>query len=171
MNTWVMSLAFVSLVGMTGTTLIAEEHGQLEKAAAAEAKITPQTLCPVMGGAINKDLYVDHDGKRIYVCCTGCIEPIKKDPQKYIDKLEAAGITLAKLQTICPVMGRPIDKQFYVDHEGQRVYLCCPMCVQKFKADPEKYLKKMEAAGVVLEKTPATPVAKSAAAAHAEHPQ
>ena len=31
-----------------------------------------QTVCPVMGGVINKDLYVDYKGKRIYFCCPDC---------------------------------------------------------------------------------------------------
>lgn len=48
-----------------------------------EPQLKPQTTCPVMGGRINKDLYVDHDGKRIYVCCRGCIRPIKADFEKY----------------------------------------------------------------------------------------
>ena len=49
-----------------------------------------------MGGAINKSLYVDHMGKRIYVCCKMCIDTIKKDPMKYIRKLESEGVTLEK---------------------------------------------------------------------------
>ena len=40
---------------------------------------------------IRKDLFVDVDGKRIYICCGGCIEPIKKDPQMYINKLKEMG--------------------------------------------------------------------------------
>lgn len=56
----------------------------------------PQTKCPVMGGDINKSLYVDADGKRIYVCCGGCIDAVKKNPQKFIKELEAKGITLDK---------------------------------------------------------------------------
>lgn len=55
-----------------------------------------QTTCPVMGGAINRNTYVDHDGKRIYVCCRGCIEAIKKDPAKYIKVLEDQGVVLDK---------------------------------------------------------------------------
>jgi hypothetical protein len=51
----------------------------------------PQTNCPVMGGEVNKDLYVDVEGKRIYVCCPYCIGEIKKDPAKYIAKAEADG--------------------------------------------------------------------------------
>lgn len=53
-----------------------------------------QTTCPVMGGKINKSQYVDHDGKRIYVCCMGCIQKIKENPEKYIEKLEKQGVVL-----------------------------------------------------------------------------
>jgi len=49
-----------------------------------------------MGGEINKKLYVDADGKRIYACCAGCVEKIKANPQKYIKQLEDQGITLEK---------------------------------------------------------------------------
>ena len=115
-----------------------------------EAKVTPQTTCPVMGGKINKDLSVDHDGKRVYVCCKGCIDALKKEPQKYIAKLEAEGVTLAKVQTTCPVMGGKIDKQQYVDHDGKRIYVCCAGCIGKIKAEPAKYIAKLEQAGVVL---------------------
>lgn len=62
----------------------------------AEVKVVPQTKCPVMGGDINKKLYVDYNGKRIYVCCGGCIGAINEKPTKYIKKLEDEGITLDK---------------------------------------------------------------------------
>jgi len=47
-----------------------------------------------MGGAIDKGQYVDHGGKRIYVCCPGCIGAIKKNPEQYVRQLEAEGIVL-----------------------------------------------------------------------------
>lgn len=47
-------------------------------------------------------------------------------------------------QKLCPVMGLAINKNVYVDHEGRRVYFCCPACPEKFKAEPEKYLKKLD---------------------------
>jgi len=119
----------------------------------AEAKA--QTTCPVMGGKINKDLYVDHDGKRVYVCCKGCIGALHKDPEKCIKKLEDDGVTVAKIQTTCPVMGGKIDKELNVDHDGKRVYFCCPMCRKTFAEDPEKYIDKLERDGVVLDATPA----------------
>jgi YHS domain-containing protein len=58
---------------------------------AASHKLKPQTTCPVMGGAIDKNQYVDYKGKRIYVCCPDCIDKVKKNPEKYIKKLEKMG--------------------------------------------------------------------------------
>jgi YHS domain-containing protein len=46
-------------------------------------------------------------------------------------------------QTICPVMGNPIDKNVFVEYKGKKVYFCCPDCIAKFKADPEKYIAKL----------------------------
>lgn len=61
-----------------------------------DSKTKLQTTCPVMGGRINKKLFVDYQGKRIYVCCSGCIKKLKDNPEKYIKKLEEAGVVLAK---------------------------------------------------------------------------
>lgn len=64
----------------------------LTGAAMAMAKDKPQTVCPVMGGNINKAMYTDVKGYRIYVCCKGCIAPINADPKKYITQLKADGV-------------------------------------------------------------------------------
>ena len=46
-------------------------------------------------------------------------------------------------QTICPVMGEPINKDIYVEFLGKKVYFCCEDCQEKFMEDPEKYLDKL----------------------------
>ncbi len=66
-----------------------------------------------------------------------------------------AGVAKAEPQTKCPVMGLKIDEKVYTDYKGKRIYFCCSDCLGKFKADPEKYLKKMEAEGVKPADTPA----------------
>jgi len=48
-------------------------------------------------------------------------------------------------QTICPIMGNPINPEIFVEHDGRKVYFCCKPCVEKFKADPAKYLSKLDA--------------------------
>ena len=51
----------------------------------------PQETCPVMGGKVDKSLFVDAEGYRIYVCCEGCLKTVKGDPGKYIEKIKANG--------------------------------------------------------------------------------
>ncbi len=46
-----------------------------------------QKLCPVMGLAINKDLFTVYKGKKVYFCCPGCKPEFEKNPQKYLSKL------------------------------------------------------------------------------------
>lgn len=60
--------------------------------------VKKQTVCPVMGGKINTGLFVDYEGKRIYVCCSGCLPEVRKDPARYIAKLEKEGVTLDKAE-------------------------------------------------------------------------
>ena len=50
-------------------------------------KEAEQTLCPVMGNAIDKNIFVDYKGKRVYFCCKPCIEDFEKEPEKYLAKL------------------------------------------------------------------------------------
>lgn len=64
-------------------------------------------------------------------------------------------VSEAKGQTTCPVMGGKVDKKSFVDVKGKRIYMCCPGCADKIKADPDKYIKQLEDQGVVLEKAPA----------------
>jgi len=59
-------------------------------------------------------------------------------------------------QTKCPVRGGTINKNVYTDYQGKRIYFCCPPCVADFKKNPEKYMKKFEEEGVVLEEAPGT---------------
>lgn len=131
-----------------------------------------QKICPVMGNEIDKNIYVDYKGKRIYFCCSGCPDEFNKNPEKYMEILEKDGIELEaspakseqgkssvkpkiKLQTTCPVMeGNKINKNIYTDYKGKRIYFCCKGCPEIFKKNPEKYIKKMEKEGITLEDVP-----------------
>ena len=56
-----------------------------------------QTTCPVLGGKINQDVYADCQGHRVYFCCPGCVGKFQKDPEKYLNKLKAQGVTPEKI--------------------------------------------------------------------------
>lgn len=70
------------------------------------------------------------------------------------EKKDGAAAPQPNAQTTCPVMGGKIDKKIFADQDGKRVYFCCDSCVAEFKKDPAKYVKKLEDAGVVLDRTP-----------------
>lgn len=152
MKQYIAMMAMMALIAITG--LMGQGRGQ-GRLSPDKEPLQPQTRCPAMDGMINKSLFVEYEGKRIYVCCKECLETVKKDPAKYINKLENDGVALEKIQTTCPVLGGKIDKKIYTDYQGKRVYFCCSGCVAEFKKAPEKYLKKMEAEGVSPEPVPA----------------
>ena len=52
------------------------------------ADVIEQKTCPIMdGNPINKDIYTEYKGKKVYFCCPGCEEKFNADPEKYITKL------------------------------------------------------------------------------------
>ncbi|MEI8205930.1 MAG: hypothetical protein WCG03_03540 [Kiritimatiellales bacterium] len=60
-----------------------------------------------------------------------------------------------KPQATCPAMaGQAVNPKLYVDADGYRIYVCCGGCVKAVKADPAKYIAKLKAEGVEIEKTP-----------------
>ncbi len=54
-----------------------------------------------------------------------------------------SAITSALEQTTCPIMGGAIDKAFFAEYQGKKVYFCCPGCQPEFEKNPEKYLAKL----------------------------
>jgi YHS domain-containing protein len=64
----------------------------------------------------------------------------------------SSGAVWAAEQAACPVLGNKINKNIYTDYQGQRIYFCCPGCIEVFKKNPEAYLKKMRDQGVTPEK-------------------
>jgi|GEM_PF-433943 len=46
-----------------------------------------QTICPVMKSPIDKDIFVEYKGKKVYFCCDDCKAQFQKDPEKYVKDL------------------------------------------------------------------------------------
>jgi|WetSurMetagenome_2_1015567.scaffolds.fasta_scaffold352431_1 YHS domain-containing protein len=47
-----------------------------------------QEKCPISGDKINKEVYRDYQGRRIYFCCKGCITEFEKDPAAALVKMD-----------------------------------------------------------------------------------
>ena len=56
-------------------------------ATTAAAVSVEQTTCPVSGDKIDKNVFVEYKGKKVYFCCASCESAFNKDPEKYISKL------------------------------------------------------------------------------------
>jgi hypothetical protein len=92
-----MIIATATIVTTTFATPLFAADTAAPGAPATAAAIKPQTTCPIMKGSeIDKRLFVDYQGKRIYVCCRSCVRILKADPAKYVALMEAEGITLDK---------------------------------------------------------------------------
>jgi YHS domain-containing protein len=147
-------------LGVAAFALAQNDHsGHAHETKAAEenpqAKDYPLDTCPVSGkklGSMGEPVDYLHDGRLVRFCCKGCIKRFQAEPEKYLEKLDAAAFAKQKkdypLDT-CVVsgeklgsMGEPVD---YL-HDGRLVRFCCKGCIKGFHKDPEKFLKKLDAA-------------------------
>lgn len=89
-------LAITLLFSLSATNVFAQDHKDHKGHKDATTVGKEQTLCPILGGEINKEkkAFADYKGKRIYFCCPGCDKEFNKDPEKYVKKMEAEGIKL-----------------------------------------------------------------------------
>jgi YHS domain-containing protein len=60
---------------------------EVNKTAETAAASTEQTTCPVSGDKIDKNVFVEYKGKKVYFCCASCKADFNKDPEKYVAKL------------------------------------------------------------------------------------
>lgn len=88
----VVLLVSLLLIGLfvVGGCKKSEPAGPSQTVPKVEA-VTPvaieQTTCPIMNAAINKDIFVEYKGKKVYFCCPGCEDKFKAEPEKYLAKL------------------------------------------------------------------------------------
>jgi YHS domain-containing protein len=106
--------------------------------------------CPVMGDPVDKNTKYEVNGRVFYVCCPGCAETVKKNPDLYLkpvegEKKEQAFLGKGDGVETCPVTGEPVDKNLKGEVDGQTFYVCCAGCLDTVKENPAAYLKKAKA--------------------------
>ena len=71
------------------TKLVADPDTYFKKAADERTLFENiQTKCPVNGKPIDKALFVDYQGRRVYFASDKCMDKFAKDPAKYLAKLD-----------------------------------------------------------------------------------
>jgi Cu(I)/Ag(I) efflux system membrane fusion protein len=43
--------------------------------------------CPIMGGEVNKDVFIIYNGYKVYFCCPGCDKQFMKNPDKFLNSM------------------------------------------------------------------------------------
>lgn len=123
------------------TSLLAQEQKNETK----EPLIGNKIICPVKGHDFiisKKTLKFEYENKTYYFCCKNALEEFMKNPDKYKNE------TNSKIgnELICPVMNTRFkvnENTPYTEYKGKIFYFCCPDCLNKFKNNPEKYIKNI----------------------------
>lgn len=111
-------------------------------------QIYPQSIqvtCPVMGGDVDPDVFVEHKGQKVYFCCPGCDGKFKKDPAKYESRLKDSFTR----QVHCPIDGKAVDAAIGLPGKQGTTYFCSEQCRKKFQADSKYAPSALPAVGVL----------------------
>lgn len=132
--------AAIEKVKSAYTKFIADE----KLAVSEQIHIRAQAICPVTGkelGSMGDPIKVKvGKEEHAFLCCKGCVgKKLDAEHWKTIQQ------NLATAQGICPIMEKPVDasmKSTVVN--GRKIFVCCPPCIKKIQADPEKYIKQLD---------------------------
>lgn len=116
---------------------------QAEKAA-EEKKAEP--LCPVTHQKIDRRYSTAFQGRKVYFASQDAFDSFKKDPQKYLDGVHAQWEAMPQYRTQvrCPVTGKPIDRQQWVEQGDDVVFFATPEAKEEFTKEPAKFVKKLD---------------------------
>lgn len=127
------TLACASALLMTSVGMAAEKPSKEEA-----LLIAAQKICPVsgqdlksMGGAVKTTI----DDQTFFLCCKGCAG--KPGKEAHLAKIKE---NLIKAQGACAVMKKPLPEDAAsIVVDGREIFVCCPPCTKKIKADAKKY--------------------------------
>jgi YHS domain-containing protein len=65
-----------------------EQTADVQKKTETTVAAIEQTKCPILpNNPIDKNVFVEYKGKKVYFCCEACKAEFNKDPEKYIKDL------------------------------------------------------------------------------------
>ncbi len=81
----------------------------------------------------------DYAGITYYFCGKGCQQKFQANPEQYLNKSVAA---TAHMDPVCGMKVTPEKAAGKWDYAGTTYYFCAGSCLEKFKADPAKFVNK-----------------------------
>ena len=99
-----------------------------------------------------------YEGATYYFCTEQCKEDFDKDPEAFLSRGEGPEQgTEAQTEIKDPVCGMTVDprtSELKYEYNGKKYYFCSEHCLEKFRREPEKYLKQKGYADKVSEPIP-----------------
>jgi len=133
------TMAVVLFVSTASTN--AQEQG-ISQAAAAKLEsllVGAQQICPITGKGLTKmggPVKATVGEQTVFLCCKGCFKG--EISKQHWGQIQA---NLMAAQGKCPVMGKPLpENPASIVVSGRKVFVCCPPCTNKIKAEPGRYL-------------------------------
>ncbi len=161
MTCWAASLALTALIGLgcgndTGTDIESDDMAPVEA-----TDVTTPDVVPVEGDVTTEpaDAVITESADDVTTEPAGdaVTEPagdaaaanveLSEEDIAQIQKLPADDVVLALAQKVCPASGEPLGSMgvpIKVEAGDKDIFVCCKGCVDEVKADPEKYLAKVE---------------------------
>ncbi len=141
-----MFLGLMVTIAFVGFSFADDPKKESPEARRERLRIAVQAICPVSGESLTGHAkpvkMTNPDTKEVlYVCCKDCLK--SKLEAKYLDKIRS---NFAKAQGHCLVMtdNEVSEKSKHGIVDGHFVFVCCPPCVKKMNAAPEKFLSKLD---------------------------
>jgi len=115
----------------------------------------PLDACPISGqklGSMGDPIVKKYDGREVRFCCAGCIEEFEADLEASWKRVDEA-IVRDQLGSYpldtCVVTGEPLvengeDIAANMVYGNRLVRLCCAMCERELKADPRKFIARLD---------------------------
>ena len=151
MQRFVQISLMIAVIGSFAVSAFAQDKPGSEKKTPAgtpaknEARaVVPfygNTICPVCDNKIDKTLFAEKNGERIYVCQKAGIAKVEADWDGHYAKAYPAAKVKDVKNVKCPMMPRKRGKaRFAVTFQGHKLLLCCKKCKRNFKKQPRKWL-------------------------------
>jgi len=105
---------------------------------------TDRALDPVCGMTVDRERAAavqEYNGQTFYFCSRSCAERFRAHPDRYVPSSTPA----THQDPVCGMQVTPEKAADQVQHHGKDYYFCSKGCGQKFRADPNKYLKPGDA--------------------------
>ena len=139
------SIAVLLVLTFVSGAFAEDSQEQTQQDKQDQVLMAVQQICPVTGNKLGTHgtpvkVTVGEQKEKIFLCCKGCLKG--KLDAKHWATIHA---NFRKAQGKCPVMKNPInEKSKWVVVDGRVIYVCCPPCIDKIKAEPEKYIKQVD---------------------------